>query len=1072
MKTRLLSLRRAFLLFFLFCTFFSLAQDGFRVTGKITDNSGQPVEGVTVQENGTKNAAVTSKDGSFTLNASSGRATLAVSSVGFESQQVAVKNQPQLTIALKPSAGSLEDVVVIGYGTAKKRDVTGSVSKYNAKNLDERPIQRVDQAMVGQLAGVTVKQNTGIPGKGFSVQVRGTGSITSGNEPLYVIDGFPLAQNASNVTSGNFSTGSPLDNINPNDIESIEVLKDAAAAAIYGSRASNGVVLITTKKGQLGKPKISVNLYTGYQEASKKLTMLSGEQWIDRATEMINAAYVRQYGSAGATAGDNEATRRRIIGLTGTQINTAYMLDPRWAVAGHPGLAFHDWQSEIERKGPTQNYELSASGGTEGIRYYLSGNYVDQQSFIKFVSYKAYSARANLDITASKKVKFGATIAPTYSITRDPGVEGKDNIFHQALSMTPVQEDSVGSYPNIGKNAQYSWSNTTNAPLGKLENVVGLTKRYRTIASLYGDLQIIKGLNFHTTINLDNTDNITTGYTPYTVTGTQASRTFTGTNNIFSAISGSYTGFRRQTLVNENTLNYTTRLKDVHSINALAGWSYNLERFDRTQLNSSGGYTSAAIQTLNAAVTVTGNTTATRNVLLSAFGRVQYGFKDKYLFSASVRRDGSSRFGTRSRIGVFPSASLAWRTTEEGFMKNLSAISDFKLRVSYGENGNNLLPSDYGAVSTLATYSYVFGATQAAAAGQAPNVIANPDLKWERSKTVDVGFDLGLLRNRITASFDYYNKLNSDLLLYVAVPAATGFTSALQNIGSVRNTGQELEITSRNLVGKLQWSTTLNVSHNKNKVESLGPSQKQYIIPNSFVVSDAILRVGYPINSIYVVKQTGILTQDDINKGVAVYNKVETVGDPKYEDVNGDGVITEADKQIVGHPNPDYTFGITNTFRYKGFDLNVLVQGQTGGSIYSLLGRAITRTGQGFTDNAPESYTRRWRSPGDPGDGRWSKAYSTFGFIANTDWLYSSNYVRVRNVTLGYNLKSIWKTPTVTGARVYLSLENFFGWDKYYNGLNPEAANTTVSTGLYPEAGDYGGMPLPKALVLGVNISF
>jgi hypothetical protein len=352
-------------------------------------------------------------------------------------------------------------------------------------------------------------------------------------------------------------------------------------------------------------------------------------------------------------------------------------------------------------------------------------------------------------------------------------------------------------------------------------------------------------------------------------------------------------------------------------------------------------------------------------------------------------------------------------------------------------------------------------------------VLANPDLQWERSQTYDVGLDFGILNNRIVGSFDYYNKLNTQLLLNVQVPAVSGFQTYLNNVGSVRNIGEELEITSRNLVGRVQWTTSVNLSHNTNKVVALSSGQTQIIIPNGFEVSDQILRVGQPLNSIYVVKQIGILTQKDIADHAALYGTGETVGDPKYEDLNGDGVITEADKQIVGHPNPDYTYGITNTVRFKGFDLNVLVQGQWGGSIYSLLGRALTRTGQGFTDNAPVSYTERWRSPDNPGAGRFSKAYSTFGFVANTDWLYSSDYVRVRDITVGYNLKGLIKTPAIPGARIYVTLENFFGHDKYYNGLNPEAANTTVSTNsAYPEAGDYGGMPLAKSLIVGINFTF
>jgi TonB-linked SusC/RagA family outer membrane protein len=1043
--------------------------------GKVIDDStGQPIANASVIVSGTKAGVHTGSDGLFSIRLPEGdhKEAITVSYIGYVTQSIIVTHGLG-EIRLKRDDKSLEDVVVIGYGTQKKRNVTGAVSSFDARKLEERPIARVDQALVGQLAGVTVKQTTGIPGKGFSVQVRGTGSISGGSEPLYVIDGFPLTVNSSNAASGSFSTGNPLDNINPNDIESIEVLKDAAAAAIYGSRAANGVVLITTKRGQSGRAKISINAYGGYNQASKKLQMLNGDQWIDRATEMINAAYVLKYGSTGATANDDAATRRTKIGLTGTQINTSYMLDPRWSMAGHPGLAYHDWQDVIERKGQVQNYQLSASGGSDNVRYFIAGNYANQDGFIRGVGYKSYSARANVEANLTKQLKFGVNLAPTYSVTNDPGVEGKDNIFHQALSMTPVQEDSVGDLPNIGKNAQYAWSNTTNAPLGKLLYNVGTTKRYRTLGTIYGEFEIIKGLNWRSSVNLDNTDNAAMGYVPYITTLTQASRTFSGANNLLANTSGSYNSYKRMTFVTEHTLTYNTTFKEVHSLNVLAGYAYNSDQFDRTQLNSSGGYTSSVIQTLNAAAAVTGNTTSTKNIFISYFGRLQYGFKDKYLLLASLRRDGSSRFGRNNQFALFPAASIGWRISQENFMKSLSFFSELKARVSFGENGNNNLPNDYAAIATLGSAGYVFGATPAAVIGQAPNVLANPNLQWEKSQTWDAGLDFGFLNNRITGSFDYYNKLNTSLLLNVQVPEVTGFQTYLNNIGSVRNIGEELQVTTRNMVGKFQWNTTLNVSHNTNKVVALAPGQSQIIIPNGFEVSDQILRVGQPLNSIYVVKQIGFLTQDDISKKVALYGTGETVGDPKYLDLNGDGVITEADKQIVGHPNPNYTYGITNTFRYKGFDLNVLVQGQSGGSIYSLLGRAITRTGQGFTDNAPVSYTERWRSPDNQGAGRFSKAYSTFGFVGNTDWLYSSDYIRVRDITLGYNLKSIVKTGAVQGMRVYFTLENFFGHDKYYNGLNPEAANTTVSSNsAYPEAGDYGGLPLPKSLILGLIITF
>lgn len=402
-------------------------------------------------------------------------------------------------------------------------------------------------------------------------------------------------------------------------------------------------------------------------------------------------------------------------------------------------------------------------------------------------------------------------------------------------------------------------------------------------------------------------------------------------------------------------------------------------------------------------------------------------------------------------------------------MQSISQISELKLRASWGKSGNYNI-GDYTTIPTLGTYNYTFNNTTVI--GQAPSAVTNPDLQWEKSKTIDVGLDLALFRNRLTATFDYYDKLNTDLLLNVPIPTATGFATLLSNAGEVRNKGWELELSSRNTTGAFQWTTTANLSHNTNKVEALAGGQNQLLIPSSFDVAHSILQVGQPLYSIYVVKMLGTLTQDDISKGAALFGS-ETVGDPKYFDANGDGVIDANDRVIVGHPTPDYTWGITNTIRYKGFDLSVLVQGQWGGSIYSLLGRALGRTGQGFTDNALGTYRNRWRSADNPGEGRVSKAYSTFGRIVNTDWLYPSDYVRVRNITLGYDLTKVTKRIFQNGGRIYITAENFFGHDKYLGGFNPEASNTDLSgSSSFPEAGDYGGLPLPRSLILGLNVNF
>ncbi len=1060
MKLQVLLLRSIIILLFFSVSFTSIAQN--IINGKVTNAAtGDPLSGVTVQIKNGK-ATTTNADGSFQISAPTANASLIFTYVGYEEQQVQGSTKSQVNVSMKVAAMSLENVVVVGYGTQKRKNVTAAVASYNADDIEQRPLVRVDQALVGQMAGVQVKQTTGSPGKAFSIQVRGSGSISAGNEPLYVIDGFPLSSSSPNG-SGNFATGNPLDNINPNDIESIQVLKDASAAAIYGSRAANGVVLITTKKGQSGRPKLNFNTYTGFSERTRKLDMLSGEEWVDRAVEIINAQWVAS--GTGRTANQTTEQRRQILGLAAGTYNTSFMIDDRWLLPGHPGLRYIDWQDEAFRKGIVQNHQLSGSGGNEFVKYYVSGNYTRQEGMVKGMDYTAFSARANIEVMAAKNLKFGLNMSPTYSETNDPGVEGKDNILHQMVSFTPVQEDTMGLYPNVGNNGQYRWGVSPSSPIGKLENVIGKNKRFRTLSTIFGEYQIIKGLSFRTTINFDNTDNTSKGYTPFIVTNNQATRAA----QLNGLSSGNYNTYRRQTFANENTFSYNKVIHADHDLSLLAGYSYNFEKFDRGNISSLNGFRTN-LTTLDNAVAVTASSFETKNVLISYFGRAQYGYLGKYLMSASIRRDGSSRFGANTKWGIFPSASVGWRISEENFMQAIPQISDLKFRASWGEAGNYNIP-DYGSIPTLGTSNYSFNGVTVT--GQNPSGITNPDLTWEKSRTFDVGIDFGLLRNRITGSFDYYNKLNEGLLFNIPIPAVTGFSSTLSNAGAVENKGWEIELTSRNTTKILQWNTTANLSHNTNKVVKLVGGQQQLLIPSLFDISHSILRVGEPLYSIFVVRQNGILTQEDINKGAARYGS-QTVGDPKYVDFNNDGTIDANDRQIVGQPSPTYTWGVTNSFKYKGFDLSVLVQGQSGGSIYSLLGRALGRTGQGLSDNALGFYRNRWRSPTDPGDGTVGKVYSTFGRIKNTDWLYSSNYLRVRNITLGYDLKKAFKTVNaIQGARVYATLENFFGYDKYRGGFNPEALNTDLSgSGQFPEPGDYGGLPLPKSFIVGLNFTF
>lgn len=1027
------------------------------VSGRVTDENSQPLAGATVAVKRTMRAVVTDASGYFSIRVMNGE-ILACSHVGYLSQD-AVPGSTDITVKMEAEVKSLNQMVVIGYGTQKKKNITSAVSAYDATGIAERPLVRVDQALLGQLTGVQVKQTTGVPGKAFSIQVRGTGSVSAGSEPLYVIDGFPLVQ-ANPNGAGSFTSGNPLDNLNPNDIASVQVLKDAAAAAIYGSRAANGVVLITTRKGTIGAPSVSLSCYTGFSEASRKLDMLTADEWVERATEIINAQWMASGPNRAASQTSEE--RRQLLGLPPGQVNTNYMLDDRWTLPGHPGLYYIDWQDAALKRGHVQNYQLSAGGGNEWVKYYLSGNYSRQQGILIGLNYTSYAARSNIEISTGKKTRLGINMTSSYSLTNDPGVEGKSSIWRMLLSFTPVQENAPGSV-NVENNAQYKWANPDNDPVYRLRHNTGLNKRFRTLGSVFASYQLGPSLVFKTTLNLDNTDNSTASYIPSGATGTFITRQTTP--GIIT--SGSYTTYKQQTFVNENTLSFSKLFRAVHDIAAVAGYSYNTDKLDNTALTSLGGYNNSSIPTLNAASSVTGSTTETRNILLSYFGRLQYSYNSKYLFSASLRRDGSSRFGENTRWGLFPSVSGGWRPLRERFFSGNHFFTDLKLRASWGESGNYNI-GDYSSIPVLISGNYSFN--NMLAPGQSPGNLVNPDLSWEKSRTLNIGFDAGILDNRIVASLDYYKKISSNLLLYVPVPAQTGFITTLSNAGQVSNSGWELELNTHNLTHALRWNTALNISHNANKVTKLVGGQTQLFIPTRYDIPNSVLRVGQPMYSIAVVKQIGILTQDDISKRVALFGS-ETAGDPKYFDANHDGVIDANDRVIVGHPSPDFVWGITNTLQYKNFDVSVLVQGQHGGSIYSLLGRAIGRTGLSFTENELGFYRDRWRSAGNPGAGQAGKAYSTFGSIKNTDWLYSSDYWRIRDITLGYNLGNTLKKSRLRSARIYATVENFFGKDKYKGGLNVDAVNEDLSGSLiYPDAGDYGGLPLPRSIIAGISI--
>ncbi|WNH10707.1 SusC/RagA family TonB-linked outer membrane protein [Thalassobellus suaedae] len=1011
------------------------------VNGTVKDATGIPLPGVNVVIKNTTTGAQTNFDGNFTINAKPGD-ILILSFIGMKTTEITVDSNSSYNIVLEDDAAQLDEVVVVGYGTQKKGNVTSSIASMKTDLLDQRPVSAVDQAMVGQMAGVRVIQTSGVPGQGFSVQVRGAGSISANNQPLYVIDGFPIDQQ-SQSSSGSFGSGNPLDNISPNDIESIQVLKDAAAAAIYGSRASNGVVIITTKGGKSGAPVINFNTYAGVNKTVKKLDVLSAEEWIERASEYIDNRWVNS--GPGRTASQTSAEREAING----GFNNNLIKDDRWALPGHPGLEFVDWQDELFRTGLVQNYQISARGGTDQVKYYVSADHLNQEGVALGVGYKRYSARANVEVKLSDKLSFGLNISPSYSISSNPGVDGKDRQLHIAVSANPVNEDGIDY--NVGDNTRYTWGTSRPSPVRYVQNTTGDNKLFRTLTTMFTKYEIIPGLNVKTSINLDNSDSSYKFFTPST---TDRNRT----------ASGSHRTYRKQSFVNENTITYDKTFNQKHNLNLLAGGSYSSYKFEAQRISSTGGFATDLITVLNANTTIRTDRTDTsesKRVLMSYFGRAQYNFDDRYLLTGSIRRDGSSNFGRDTKWGFFPSASLGWKISNEKFMSKQTSISDLKLRASWGIAGNNGV-GDYASIATLGFANYSLGGS--IIPGQAPSNSANADLSWETAETYDVGLDLGLFNNRIFISADYYTKTNSDLLLNVPVPRASGFGSAITNIGEVENKGWELELTTRNFTERdFNWTTNINLSHNENVVKKLGPDNSP-IYGGGFDIQHNVLMVGEPMYSLFLVQRDGILSQEDIDSGYPTLGSNQQAGDHKYVDFDGNGSIGPEDRQLSGDPSPDLLWSVNNTFKYKNFDLSVLVQGQQGGLIYSTFGRAINRTSMGFLENVVGRVRDRWRSAENPGAGIEGRVNGSFGRIKNTDWLYSSDYWRIRNITLGYDLGAVVGTKVFKGARIYVTMENWFGGDKYSGGFNPEAVNNSGD--------DYGGFPLSKSIITGLNFTF
>ncbi|MEO6187206.1 MAG: TonB-dependent receptor [Ginsengibacter sp.] len=1012
------------------------------ITGTVRDEGKDPLTGVSVVVKGTNKGTSTNADGSFSIDANVGD-VLEFSFVGYKNRSVTVSQSSSLSIVMEIEATIGDEVVVVGYGTQKKMNVTGAVGSISTKDFENQPISGLDQAMKGQVAGVQVSQTTGTPGGGLTVRVRGTGSIGAGNEPLYVIDGFPVSGSYDQTTN-------PLTSINPNDIASIEILKDASSAAIYGSRGANGVVIITTKRGKAGKTQLRFETFLGMQEVAHKIDMLNAREYAEYNTELRNNRWV----DMGGNASDPNSVRDENV-----------QIPPMFANPSFLGKGT-DWQDEIFQVAPIENYQLTGSGGNDKTQYFVSGGYYKQDGIVIHTGFERYSVRLNLDTKLYDKLKLGVSFAPSFQKNRLRPVEGQvfgNGILATALAMPPTVpvRNPDGSFTSLMPPSPYALGNIEN-PVAIAEKEVANRSAFRSLGTVYAELSLRDDLKLRTSLGADFTSSINSSFHPSDL-GSEGAEAPT-------QASGSAGNDMGLTWLNENTLTFDRAINDVHNINAIVGLTSQKSRYDAQSLYATN-FPNNIVTTLNAGQVTSGGTYISEWALLSYLGRVNYDYKNKYLLSATIRRDGSSRFGSSRKWGTFPSASIGWDVAKEKFFQKQKRFGYFKFRASYGLTGNNDI-GNYNQIGFLAPRNYVFGNNGGTVTnGLYPASISNKDLGWEISKQLDIGLDISFLRNRIDLTIDYYNKNTSDLLLDVPVPASTGFTSALENIGKVNNRGWEFTINTRNIVSEFKWTTSFNISINKNKIIALGPSGAPIRTRTGGITPPTnISKIGSPLGLFWGYEVIGIYqTQEEIDKSAAF--PTTKPGDLKFKDVNGDKIISSDDMTTIGNPHPDFTYGMSNNFSYKNFSLSVLIDGVQGMDRLNGARRNIM-----FVSG---SYSRRdvlgrWQSPESPGDGKNPRG-TTAGGKGNVSLISSflvedASFLRIRNINLGYQLpEKLFKTKLFRSANLYVNVQNAFTFTKY-KGFNPEQSINGASP-LSPGV-DFNGYPIARIYTAGINVVF